>query len=62
MWTLSVPTHAFSTSMIDEFSERINNKTMKTPAGSNLFERGKSRTLDKARQEEFHTVTARGLF
>ena len=53
----------YTKSMIEDLSVKLSeNDTMKTPGGSNLFEKGTGKLLEKDRKEEFHTVTARGLF
>ena len=48
-------------SMFDDFSEDLKT-TATTPAAKHLFQVRETTKLDKARAEEFHNVTARGLF
>ena len=49
--------------MLDDFSVKFSeNDVVKTPGGNDLFERGKGKLLEKERNEEFHSVVAKGIF
>ena len=53
----------YTEQMVKDFSVELDiHDTMKTPAGNNLFEKGSGKILDRDRKEEFHNMTARGLF
>ena len=53
----------YTDSMVKDFSMKLTkDDTMKTPGGNNLFEKGSGKEIDYERKEEFHTMTARGLF
>ena len=60
---VKVSMNEYTQQMIDDFSVVIGESdTMNTPAGVNLFKKGPNKLLERSRCEEFHTMTARGLF
>ena len=49
--------------MVDEFPVKFKKtETAATPAAEDLFQKGNGKTLEKSRQEAYHTTVAKGLF
>ena len=59
---LKLPMDEYVKRMLNDFSVKFSeNEIAKTPGGNDLFKRGKGKSLEKERNEEFHSVVVKGI-